>query len=309
VGTTFGLLLVMPWLLGLGPAGLSLVAASQGNLEYRRVANAIGAATSIVEPPSVDAVQVATRAQQERAEADRLEVERLGVAADAQAAGQRGLALEEQAATLQSEAATSMERSRKAKDRQETARLAAQAERQRLESERLTAEAAGQRAETERLLAERERVATLAAQQARLAAVAADEAAAAAQVPIVADDDGGAARDLRHLPTGLAVMLVGPLPWQVDGNRSVQLAALETVVWYPLLALALVGLLAVWRHRRVLAFPLLVTGAVAVMYGLTEGNFGTAYRHRGELVWAVVVLAGVGTHLLWARRQQHAEVP
>ncbi len=64
------------------------------------------------------------------------------------------------------------------------------------------------------------------------------------------------------------------------------------------MALALVGLLGAWQHRRALAFPVLAGGAILVMYGLTEGNLGTAYRHRGEFVWVVALLAAVGAERL-----------
>ena len=30
------------------------------------------------------------------------------------------------------------------------------------------------------------------------------------------------------------------------------------------------------------------------MWALVEGNFGTAYRHRGEFVWVAILFAGLG---------------
>ena len=69
-------------------------------------------------------------------------------------------------------------------------------------------------------------------------------------------------------------------------------------MWYPLLLLALVGVRQRWRSLTPeLAFTLLVTSGLAVMWGLVEGNFGTAYRHRGELVWGVVIFAGIVAQL------------
>ena len=70
-------------------------------------------------------------------------------------------------------------------------------------------------------------------------------------------------------------------------------------MWYPLLLLALVGVRQQWRNLTPeLAFTLLVTSGLAIMWALVEGNFGTAYRHRGELVWGVVVFAGIGLDYL-----------
>ena len=108
---------------------------------------------------------------------------------------------------------------------------------------------------------------------------------------------------LSHLPRGLSVMLLEPFPLPFEGSASLRLARLESLVWYPLLLLAAVGL---WRARsnlRTLAFPLLAGAGIVVMYALSEGNVGTAHRHRGEIVWVVVLLAGVGAHHWWEQRR------
>lgn len=115
------------------------------------------------------------------------------------------------------------------------------------------------------------------------------------------------ARDLRALPRGLSVLLLEPLPHQVDGNQRVRLALLENLLWWPLLVLALIGVALSRRHLPVLAFPILSGGAILVLYALAEGNFGTAYRHRGELVWAVAIVALTGFHELRGRRRASRE--
>ena len=111
--------------------------------------------------------------------------------------------------------------------------------------------------------------------------------------------------DLAHLPRGISVMLVEPFPVPYEGSVSLKLARLETVFWYPVLALALIGLWSVRPHLRVFAFPLLALGGILVMYALSEGNLGTAHRHRGEFVWAVALLAALGLSRLSARRSHH----
>lgn len=104
--------------------------------------------------------------------------------------------------------------------------------------------------------------------------------------------------DLRHLPRGLSVMLLEPYPWQRTGNARLRFAQLESVVWYPLLAFGVIGTRDLWRHKRVLLFPLLFGGGTVILYSLTEGNFGTAYRHRGEFVWVVALFAAFGVRRL-----------
>lgn len=105
-------------------------------------------------------------------------------------------------------------------------------------------------------------------------------------------------RELSALPKGLSVMLLEPYPWQTLHSVELRLALAENLLWWPILGLALIGLTGAWRHRDVLAFPLLAGGSTALLYALSEGNFGTAYRHRGEFVWAAALLAGFGLRQL-----------
>ena len=103
-----------------------------------------------------------------------------------------------------------------------------------------------------------------------------------------------ATSNLAYLPRGLSVILFEPVPWSSGGPVLLDLARGEALLWYPLLALALVGLTSVRRHLRVAAFPLVVGCGIAVMYALVEGNVGTAYRHRGEVVWVVALGCALG---------------
>jgi hypothetical protein len=109
-------------------------------------------------------------------------------------------------------------------------------------------------------------------------------------------EDAGGARSVAYIPAGLTVVLLRPFPWEAatEPSASLKLAGLESLLWYPILIFALIGLVAARRHHRQLAFPLLVLGATALMYALTEGNLGTAYRHRGEFVWVVALVASLG---------------
>lgn len=108
---------------------------------------------------------------------------------------------------------------------------------------------------------------------------------------------GGGARGgahLSYLPSGLKALLIEPVPWSSGGTAGLRLARAETLLWYPILALGVVGLRSAWSRRDTLFYPLAVGGGSLVMWGLVEGNVGTAYRHRGEFVWAVCLLASGG---------------
>lgn len=124
------------------------------------------------------------------------------------------------------------------------------------------------------------------------------------------DEVSGAGTSIRYLPTGVTVVALRPWPWEsLSASLGIRLARAETLLWYPLLLLALVGVPAIARHRRTLAFPVIAGGAILVMYGLTEGNLGTAYRHRGEFVWVVALLAALGAERIaaWRRERRLAE--
>lgn len=126
----------------------------------------------------------------------------------------------------------------------------------------------------------------------------------AAQQPEVPAAEEVGSPHLAHLPRGLSAMLLEPYPWRSSPNSRVAVARLESFLWYPLLAFAMMGLTGLWRERRVLAYPVLVGGGILLMYALAEGNFGTAYRHRGEFVWVVILLATFGAYhsRAWYRR-------
>ena len=104
--------------------------------------------------------------------------------------------------------------------------------------------------------------------------------------------------DLLYLPSGLRSMLLDPLPPQLARSSKLRLAFAEHLVWYPALLLAIVGLSAVRGRSPELVFTVLVGVGLVTMWALVEGNFGTAFRHRGEIVWAVLLLAGIGAERL-----------
>ena len=111
--------------------------------------------------------------------------------------------------------------------------------------------------------------------------------------------------NVRHIPKGLAAMLVRPYPWERQSSSGAGLARVETLVWYPLLALALLGVVVCIRRRSMLYLVFILVG-VSTMYALAEGNLGTAYRHRGEFVWTSVVLAAIAGEWLLDRHRSAA---
>lgn len=106
--------------------------------------------------------------------------------------------------------------------------------------------------------------------------------------------DNSFAAHIKYLPKGLRVMLIDPLPNQLHKSNSLIPPFLENILWYPVLVFALYGSsYLLKRNTEVLYIALAITG-LAVSWGLIEGNFGTAFRHRGELLWGLMFFAGLG---------------
>ncbi|HEX5323634.1 MAG TPA: hypothetical protein VFW40_07605 [Capsulimonadaceae bacterium] len=102
----------------------------------------------------------------------------------------------------------------------------------------------------------------------------------------------------RFLPIMLVYFLGGPFLWLFSGLQAAMLVP-ELIAWYTLMVLAARGL---WiaRRRFPAALPIMTFLLVAsVLYSLVSGNFGTAIRHRAQLVPSMILLASLG----WPRRR------
>jgi hypothetical protein len=128
-------------------------------------------------------------------------------------------------------------------------------------------------------------------------------------VPLLLPDEQlkipeGLGNDLRALPRGLVAFTLRPFPWQHGGGASYDFASIEELLYYPLYLLAAVGLVA-YRHRRdVIAFPFLVIILITGVASEAEGNIGSAFRHRDQLLWALVLLAALGAQALLSSRSR-----
>ncbi len=95
---------------------------------------------------------------------------------------------------------------------------------------------------------------------------------------------------LLFLPKGIAFFLLSPFPWEVSNLRQA-FALPELVVWYPILVLAALQAARETRRPDKLATLLLPFIGIVAIYGLVEGNAGTANRHRGQVVMIVMIFA------------------
>lgn len=118
--------------------------------------------------------------------------------------------------------------------------------------------------------------------------------------------DNSVVGGLDTLPRGLVAVLLRPWLWEGSASLTLRVAAVENLAWYALYLLALVSLLVVVRRRDVYAFPTIVTGGLVLAAALTQGNLGTAFRHRGQIFWGLALLASQGAAVVVDRWRARA---
>ncbi len=108
---------------------------------------------------------------------------------------------------------------------------------------------------------------------------------------------------VKRVPGGLLDTLIRPLPWEASQNLGVLFAQLESILWVLMYALAIYG---VWIHRkryRLLAFLTLLAFLIGLSGAVSHGNLGTAFRHRGQMLFALAVLAMGGIQAITDARK------
>ena len=120
--------------------------------------------------------------------------------------------------------------------------------------------------------------------------------------------DNRAVTSLQRVPRGLFDTLVRPLPWEGRGNLEMLMAGLESILWMSIYGLTIYG---VWSHRdryHLLLFPSLLILSIAITGAVSHGNLGTAFRHRGQIMFALAVLATGGIQAIFEVRRQKRPV-
>lgn len=111
---------------------------------------------------------------------------------------------------------------------------------------------------------------------------------------------------LHAIPRGVVAFTARPFPWDTTARIELTAAKAETVLWVAFYVLAVIGLWVARRRLRIIAYPLLVSLLVTVVAAASQGNLGTAFRHRAQILWALALFAVIGASDLWARRATRA---
>jgi hypothetical protein len=103
---------------------------------------------------------------------------------------------------------------------------------------------------------------------------------------------------LSAIPLGAVYLLFAPFPWQLASVRQA-ITLPEMLVWWAAFPLLVTGLWFTVKHRLRRALPVLVfTAMLTLAYSVFQGNVGTAYRQRSQLLIFYFVFAAVGCELV-----------
>lgn len=111
---------------------------------------------------------------------------------------------------------------------------------------------------------------------------------------------GGA---LTAIPVGFIYLMFAPFPWQLASLRQ-GLALPEMVIWWLSFPLLVLGFWYAIKHRlRDISPILLFTTMLTLAYSLFQGNVGTAYRQRSQLLVFYFIFVAVGAILMKERME------
>lgn len=109
---------------------------------------------------------------------------------------------------------------------------------------------------------------------------------------------------LSTIPTGMLYLLFAPFPWQVGSLRQ-SITLPEMVIWWASFPMLVLGLWFAIRYRlRVISPILLFTVMLTISYSVFQGNVGTAYRQRAQLLVFYFIFVAVGFVLLKEKREE-----
>ena len=100
-----------------------------------------------------------------------------------------------------------------------------------------------------------------------------------------------------HLPVGLYRYLLTPnvIATGFEVPRQRLFAGFENMLWFALFAAALLTIVGRYStSRRLTVFLVTFLLITSVAYALISGNEGTAFRHKGQFLWAWCLLVALG---------------
>jgi hypothetical protein len=111
---------------------------------------------------------------------------------------------------------------------------------------------------------------------------------------------------LSAVPIGLTYLLFAPFPWQLTSLRQ-SITMPEMIVWWGSFPLLVLGVWFTVSYRLRQALPILIfTTMLTLAYSIFQGNVGTAYRQRSQILVFYFIFVAVGAVLFKERREERA---
>ena len=108
---------------------------------------------------------------------------------------------------------------------------------------------------------------------------------------------------LTVIPIGLLYLMFAPFPWDFATLRQT-ITLPEMVVWWMAFPLLVLGLWYSIKHRLRQVSPIVIfTTMLTLAYSLFQGNVGTAYRQRSQLLVFYFIYVAVGAIILKERAE------
>jgi hypothetical protein len=109
---------------------------------------------------------------------------------------------------------------------------------------------------------------------------------------------------LSTIPLGLLYLLFAPFPWQLTSLRQ-SITLPEMMIWWASLPLLVLGVWFSIKYRLRQISPILIfTVMLSLAYSIFQGNVGTAYRQRAQLLVFYFIFVAVGYVLLLEKREE-----
>jgi len=108
---------------------------------------------------------------------------------------------------------------------------------------------------------------------------------------------------LAVIPLGLLYLLFAPFPWQLATLRQ-SIALPEMIIWWTAFPFLVLGWWFAMKHRLKQVSPIvLFTTMLTLAYAVFQGNVGTAYRQRSQLLVFYFIFVAVGAVLMLEKRE------
>ncbi|HEX9919443.1 MAG TPA: hypothetical protein VGA87_09765, partial [Pyrinomonadaceae bacterium] len=108
------------------------------------------------------------------------------------------------------------------------------------------------------------------------------------------------------IPLGLVYLLFAPFPWQMASLRQ-SITLPEMLLWWGSFPLLVLGGWFTLKYRLRQALPIILfTTLLTLAYSIFQGNVGTAYRQRSQLLVFYFIFVAVGFIVLRERREDRA---